>query len=64
MEISGAIFSIDPYLDLKEKAEQEALGAIECGTTNTIEAFQQSMDEIKISALIKVSQNRFDNKMV
>ena len=41
MEISGAIFSIDPCLDLKEKAEQEALSAIEYGTTNTIEAFQK-----------------------
>ena len=48
-------FAINCLLDLKKKAEQEAQEAIESGNEKEIEALQSSMDEGKISALIKVS---------
>ena len=54
VEISGAIFVIDRHLDLKKKAEQECHEAIESGDDKEIEALKSSMDEGKISALIKV----------
>ena len=42
-------------LNQKKKTEEEAKEAIQSGNKRKIEAFQSSMDEEKISALIRVS---------
>ena len=54
-KFSGMSMVIGALLDLKKKAEEEALAAIESGNKKEIEVLQSSMDEGKISALITVS---------
>ena len=54
-KFSGMSMVIGALLDLKKKAEEEALAAIESGNKKEIEVLQSSMDEGKITALIMVS---------
>ena len=54
-KFSGMSMVIGALLDLKKKAEEEAIAAIESGNKKEIEVLQSSMDEGKISALITVS---------